>query len=62
MRLDELTVSELLALANVLLRIAEEIPKEDRRATRDARDEIAYVLKLISETEGVKQPSAALLN
>ena len=30
MRLTELTVPELLALANVLLRIAEEIPKEDR--------------------------------
>jgi len=62
MRLDELTVPELLALANILLRIAEEIPREDRRATRDARDEIAYVLKLISEKEGEKQPSAALLN
>jgi hypothetical protein len=58
MRLTELTVPELLALANVLLRIAEEIPKEDRRATRDARDEIAYVLKLISEKEGVKKPSS----
>ena len=57
MRLVELTVPELLALANILLRIAEEIPKEDRRATRDARDEIAHVLKLISEKEGKKQPS-----
>ncbi len=57
MRLAELTVPELLALANVLLRIAEEIPKEDRRATRDARNEIAYVLKLISEKEGLKEPS-----
>jgi hypothetical protein len=62
MRLAELTVSELLALANVLLRIADEIPKEDRRATRDARDEIAYVLKLISEKEGAISPSAPLLN
>ena len=62
MRLAELTVPELLALANVLLRIAEEIPKEDRRATRDARDEIAYVLKLIAEKEGKAQPSAMLLN
>ena len=60
MRLTELTVSELLALANVLLRITEEIPKEDRVATRDARDEIAYVLKLITEKEGAKQPSSAL--
>jgi hypothetical protein len=59
MRLAELTVPELLALANVLLRIAEEIPKEDRRATRDARDEIAYVLKLISEKEGVNESSGA---
>jgi hypothetical protein len=60
MRLDELTVPELLALANVLLRIAEEIPKEDRSAARDARDEIAYVLKLISEKDGVEQPSSAI--
>ena len=62
MRLTELTVSELLALANVLLRIAEEIPKEDRVATRDARDEIAYVLKLITEKEGANQPSSALFH
>ncbi len=62
MRLAELTVPELLALANVLLRIAEEIPKEDRRATRDARDEIAYVLKLISEKEGGMPPAPLLLN
>ena len=61
MRLAELTVPELLALANVLLRIAEEIPKEDRAATRAARDEIAYVLKLITEKEGA-QPSAARLH
>jgi hypothetical protein len=57
MRLDELTVPELLALANILLRIAEEIPAEDRRATREARDEIAYVLKLITDKEDVKKPS-----
>jgi hypothetical protein len=57
MRLDELTVPELLALANILLRIAEEIPAEDRRATREARDEIAYVLKLITDKEDVKNPS-----
>jgi len=62
MKLEELTVPELLALANVLLRIAEEIPKEDRRATRDARDEIAYVLKLITEKEGKSQPSSMLLH
>ncbi len=62
MRLAELTVPELLALANVLLRIADEIPKEDRRATRDARDEIAYVLKLITEKEGKIEPSAAQLH
>jgi hypothetical protein len=59
MRLAELTVSELLALANILLRIAEEIPVEDRKATKEARDEIAYVLKLITEKEGVKNPSAS---
>jgi hypothetical protein len=57
MRLDELTVPELLALANILLRIAEEIPAEDRRATREARDEIAYVLKLITDKEDLKKPS-----
>jgi hypothetical protein len=59
MRLTELTVSELLALANILLRIAEEIPVEDRRATREARDEISYVLKLIAEKEGAGKPSSA---
>ncbi len=48
MRLAELTVPELLAQAKILLRIAEEIPPEDRPATREARDEIAYVLRLIS--------------
>jgi hypothetical protein len=53
MRLTELTVPELLALANILLRIAEEIPVEDRQATREARDEISYVLHLIAEKEGV---------
>ncbi len=58
MRLAELTVPELLALANILLRIAEEIPVEDRKATREARDEIAYVLKLIADKEGARQPSA----
>ncbi len=58
MRLAELTVPELLALANILLRIAEEIPPEDRPATREARDEIAYVLRLISEKEGAMQPSS----
>ena len=52
MRLAELTVPELLALANVLLRIAEEIPVEDKRATREARYEISYVLSLIAEKEG----------
>ncbi|MGO8777355.1 MAG: hypothetical protein ACLQKK_00305 [Rhodomicrobium sp.] len=54
MRLTELTVPELLALANILLRIAEEIPVDDRRATREARDEIAYVLALISEKEDAR--------
>ena len=58
MRLSELTVPELLTLANFLLRIAEEIPAEDRQATREARDEIAYVLKLIAEKEGTVQPSS----
>lgn len=58
MRLAELTVPELLALANILLRIAEEIPPEDRRAVREARDEIAYVLSLISDKEGTMQRSS----
>jgi hypothetical protein len=58
MRLTELTVSELLALANILLRIAEEIPVGDRQAAREARDEISYVLQLIAEKEGASQPSS----
>jgi hypothetical protein len=63
MRLDELTLPELLALANILLRIAEEIPVGDKRATREARDEIAYVLKLINEKEGTSQaPSRSALH
>ncbi len=60
MRLAELTVPELLSLANILLRIAEEIPAGDRRATKEARDEIAYVLRLIAEKEGAMQPSSRL--
>jgi hypothetical protein len=63
MRLEELTVPELLALANILLRIAEEIPAEDRRAAREAREEIAYVLKLISDKEdAASAPSRAALH
>jgi hypothetical protein len=63
MRLTELTVSELLALANILLRIAEDIPVEDRQATREARDEISYVLHLIAEKEGASPaPSRAALH
>jgi hypothetical protein len=58
MRLTELTVPELLALANILLRIAEEIPVGDRQAAREARDEISYVLQLIAEKEGAGQPSS----
>jgi hypothetical protein len=57
MRLSELTVPELLTLANFLLRVAEEIPAEDRQATREARDEITYVMNLIAEKEGSIQPS-----
>ena len=57
MRLTELTVPELLALANILLRIAEEIPAEDRKATREARDEITHVLRLIAEKESTIQPT-----
>ena len=55
----DLTVPELLALANILLRIAEEIPKEDRKATREARDEIAYVLRLIADKEDMAKPRRA---
>jgi hypothetical protein len=58
MRLTELTVPELLALANILLRIAEEIPIGDRQAAREARNEISYVLQLIAEKEGAGQPSS----
>jgi hypothetical protein len=57
MRLADLTVTELLALANILLRIAEEIPKGDRRATREAKDEIAYVLKLVREKGEQNKPA-----
>lgn len=63
MRLADLTLPELLALANVLLRIAEEIPKEDRQATREARDEITYVLRLIADKEGTAPaPSESCLH
>ena len=57
MRLSELTVPELLALANILLRMAEEIPVDDREATREARAEITYVLKLIADKEDAMQAS-----
>ncbi len=60
MRLADLTIGELLALANILLRIAEEIPKEDWRAAREAKDEIAYVIKLISEKEDMGQAAPRL--
>jgi hypothetical protein len=57
MRLSELSVSELFALANVLLRIAQEIPRGDRRSAREAANEITYVLKLIAEKgERSRQP------
>ena len=51
MRLDELTVFELVALANILVRISEEIPPTDGRAIKEAREEIVYVLRLIGEKE-----------
>jgi hypothetical protein len=51
MRLSELTVPELLALANALLRMARDIPVEDWEATREARAELTYVLKLIADKE-----------
>jgi hypothetical protein len=57
MRLSQLTLPELLTLANFLLRIAGDIPVEDREATREARDEIAYVLKLIADKEDAMQAS-----
>jgi hypothetical protein len=62
MMLSDLTVPELLALANVLLRIAEDIPPEDRQATREARDEIAYVLALIAEKDGARPYAGNGLN
>lgn len=57
MRLSELTVPELVTLANFLLRLAEDIPAEDRQATREAREEITYVMNLIAAKEGGAQPS-----
>jgi hypothetical protein len=58
MRLSELTISELLALANILLRIADEIPKNEPQRVREARNEIAYVLKLVTEKgEGRLSPA-----
>jgi len=57
MRLSELTVPELVTLANFLLRLAEDIPADDRQATREARDELTYVMNLIAEKEGRTQPS-----
>ena len=51
MRLSDLTVPELLALANALLRMSEDIPADDRKATREARDELNYVLELIADKE-----------
>jgi hypothetical protein len=51
MKLDELTVFELVALANILVRISEEIPPTDGRAIKEAREEIVYVLRLIGEKE-----------
>jgi hypothetical protein len=62
MRLSELTVPELLSLANLLLRMAKDIPAEDRKATREARDEIAHVLKLIADKEDAMQSSGQRLN
>jgi hypothetical protein len=59
MRLSDLTVPELLTLANVLMRMAEDIPVEDREATREARDEITYVLKLIADKEDAAQPPSS---
>jgi hypothetical protein len=57
MRLSELTLPELLTLANFLLRMAEDIPVEDQKATKEARDEITYVMNLIAEKEGSPEPS-----
>ena len=58
MRLSELTLPELLTLANVLMRMAEDIPVEDREAAREARDDLAYVLKLISDKEDAMAASS----
>ncbi len=60
MRLSELTVPELVTLANFLLRLAEDIPAEDRQATREAREEITYVMNLIAEKEGSVKPSDSI--
>mgnify|MGYP005835975937 CR=1 FL=1 len=64
MRLADLTVSELLALADILLKIAEDIPGSDGSAIREAVDEIKYILRLISEKTGAPQElyAASALN
>jgi hypothetical protein len=49
MRLADLTISELLALANILLRIAEDTPERDGAETLETVDEIKYILRLVSE-------------
>ncbi len=52
MRLSDLTVQELLALANVLLKIADDGEGEGEAASGEVIDEIKYILRLVTEKAG----------
>jgi hypothetical protein len=64
MRLADLSIPELLALANVLLKIAEDLRKADRRSARETLDEVKYILRIVTEKTEQRQLShaAAWLN
>lgn len=49
MRLAELTVPELLALADLLLKIAEATPKVNVSEAHESVDEVKYILQLVRE-------------
>jgi hypothetical protein len=62
MRLADLSIPELLALANVLLKIADDLRKVDRRSAREALHEVKYILSIVTEKSQQGQPSPAWLN
>lgn len=49
MRLADLSIPELLDLANVLLTIADDATKCDKAAAQEAVEEIKYILRLVTE-------------